>query len=44
MTLALTSGVGMPLDMAPQMDNLVDYTVAVDIYSFSLILYEVFVR
>jgi serine/threonine-protein kinase len=39
----MTSGVGTLLYMAPEMYEAVDYTAAVDVYSFVLIAYEVFV-
>jgi hypothetical protein len=39
----MTSGVGTPLYMAPEMYCSVDYTSAIDVYSFALILYEMFV-
>jgi serine/threonine protein kinase len=39
----LTSGVGTPLYMAPEMYDNGDYTAAIDVYSFSLIVYEVLV-
>jgi hypothetical protein len=40
--LTLTTRVGTPLYMAPEMyDDACDYTWAVDVYSFALIVYEV---
>jgi serine/threonine protein kinase len=41
--LTLTSAVGAPLYMAPEMYSKGGYTTAVDTYSFALILYEVLV-
>jgi serine/threonine protein kinase len=41
--LTVTSGVGSPLYIAPEMYGDADCTGAVGVYSFSLILYEVFV-
>jgi serine/threonine protein kinase len=43
MSTTLMSGVGTPLNMAPEMYRRGDYTGAVDVYSFSLIVYEMFV-
>jgi serine/threonine protein kinase len=39
-----TQGVGSPLYMAPEIYKDVEYTQAVDIYSFVLILFEIIVR
>jgi serine/threonine kinase 32 len=43
LSLTLTSGVGSPLYMAPEMYSGGGCTTAVDVYSFALILYEVLV-
>jgi serine/threonine protein kinase len=43
LSLTLTSGVGGPFYMAPEMYEEGDYTIAVDVYSSVLILYEVLV-
>jgi hypothetical protein len=39
----MTSGVGTPLHTAAEMYNTADYTAAVDVHSFALIAYKVFV-
>jgi serine/threonine protein kinase len=42
--VALTRRVGTPLYMAPEMYEDVEYTQAVDVYSFVLVLFEILVR
>jgi serine/threonine protein kinase len=42
--LTLTSGVGTPLFLAPEMYENAEYTRAADVHSFSLIVYEGFVE
>jgi serine/threonine-protein kinase len=41
--VTMTSGVGTPLHMAPEMYDAADYTAAVDVDSFALIAYELLV-
>jgi serine/threonine protein kinase len=40
LNLSMTPNVGTPMYMAPEMYKSADYTASVDVYSFSLILYE----
>ena len=40
--MTFTKGVGTPIYMAPEVLNQEKYTMSADIYSFSIILYEVF--